>query len=287
MFRLRADLWIRWLTGVCGLVTVAVTLLIVVFVFSESLPALSKVGLGFVRDESWYPSPEAAQGQFGMLPMLGATAFCTVGAVLISTPVGIGCALFSHFYAPAWLAGPFRRVIELLAGIPSVVYGFWGLVVLVPWIGRWQAPGASLLAGILILGLMILPTLTLSCTAALSSLPLEDFQAAAATGLSRWGTIRGVVLPAIAPSLATGVFLQSGRALGETMAVLMVCGNVVQWPGSLFDPVRPLTANIALEMSYAMGDHRSALFVSGLALLSAVFLLLWLADLFGPAEGTK
>ena len=164
----------------------------------------------------------------------------------------------------------YRRLIELLAGIPSVVYGFWGLVTLVPLIARVRPPGPSLLAGILILTIMILPTITLMAHAALAGVPKHYLQGAAALGLSRWATIRGVVFPAARSGLFTGVILETGRAIGETMAILMVCGNVVRTPHSLFDPIRTLTANIALEMGFALGDHRSALFVSGLLLTAMI-----------------
>ena len=136
-----------------------------------------------------------------------------------------------------------------------------------------------MLAGILILALMILPTIALFADAALAAVPEAYLQGAAALGLSRWATVRGVVLPAAAGGLWTGVLLGVGRAVGETMAVLMVCGNVVQVPGGIFDPIRPLTSNIALEMGYALGDHRSALFVSALALMLVVVGLVGAAEL--------
>jgi phosphate transport system permease protein len=172
----------------------------------------------------------------------------------------------------------------LLAGIPSVVYGFWGLVVLVPLIGRIQPPGTSLLAGIAILTIMILPTIALMADASLAKVPPEYLRGAAALGLSRWGMIRGVVFPAAKSGLFTGVILETGRAIGETMAMLMVCGNVVQTPKSLFDPMRTLTANIALEMAYATGDHRSALFVSGLVLMALIVALVVGAEVISKGQ---
>jgi phosphate transport system permease protein len=201
-----------------------------------------------------------------------------VGSVLIATPLGILSAVFCHYYAPPAVARPYRRLIELLAGIPSVVYGFWGLVVLVPLIGAIRAPGPSLLAGIVILTIMILPTIALMADASLANFPQQYLRGAAALGLPRWTTIRGVVFPAAKSGLFTGVILETGRAIGETMAILMVCGNVVQTPHSLFDPMRTLTANIALEMAYALGDHRAALFVSGLVLMAMIAALVGAAD---------
>ncbi|QDU35729.1 Phosphate transport system permease protein PstC [Maioricimonas rarisocia] len=258
----------------------AIILVIVAFLVRESLPALRSVGIErFATDPSWHPAAVATEGTFNLLPMLVGTLLAAVGAVLLATPLGIGSALFCRFYAPPLLARPYRMMIELLAGIPSVVYGFWGLVVLVPLIAAIAQPGSSLLAGILILTVMILPTLALVADASIGSVPRDYLRAAAALGLSRWGTIAGVVLPTARSGLLTGIILATMRALGETMAVLMVCGNVVQIPGTLFDPVRTLTANIALEMAYALGDHRSALFVSGLLLMGLVTLLVAAAEL--------
>ena len=164
--------------------------------------------------------------------------------------------------------------------MPSVVFGFWGLLVLVPWIARLAPPGASVLAGMLVLALMILPLVALTADAALAQVPQQYLRGAAAMGLSRWGTIRKITLPVAMPGILSGVVLQTGRALGETMAVLMVSGNVVQVPSSWFQPVRTLTANIALEMSYAVDQHRTALFVSGLLLLILTIVLVVIADRF-------
>jgi phosphate transport system permease protein len=213
--------------------------------------------------------------------MLWGTLFAMTGAVLVATPLGILSAVFCHYYAPRPVARWYRRLIELLAGIPSVVYGFWGLVNLVPLIARLHPPGPSLLAGILILTIMILPTIALMADAALANVPQQLLRGAAALGLPRWATIRGVVFPAAKSGLFTGVILETGRAVGETMAVLMVCGNVVRTPHSLFDPIRTLTANIALEMAFAEGDHRAALFVSGLILMGLIVALAAAAEVIG------
>lgn len=263
------------LLRLCATFAGAIVLFIVVFLAIESTPALRHIGLfRFFTDASWYPS----QGLYNLTPMLWGTLFAMVGSVLIATPLGILSAIFCHYYAPPAIARPYRRLIELLAGIPSVVYGFWGLVVLVPLIGAIHPPGPSLLAGIVILTIMILPTIALMADASLANLPQQYLRGAAALGLPRWATIRGVVFPAAKSGLFTGVILETGRAIGETMAILMVCGNVVQTPHSLFDPMRTLTANIALEMAYALGDHRAALFVSGLVLMGMIAALVAAAD---------
>lgn len=279
MYQSHRDNLLMWLLRSCALLAGAIVVLITAFLVFESIPALRHVGVArFFTDESWHPAAEASQGQFNLVPMLVGTLLAMAGAVTIATPLGISSALFCHFYAPPLLARGYRRLIELLAGIPSVVYGFWGLVVLVPLIARWQPPGASLLAGVMILSIMVLPTIALVADAALANVPREYLRGAAALGISRWGMIRGVVLPAARSGLLTGVILETGRAIGETMAILMVCGNVVKMPHSVFDPVRTLTANIALEMAYALGDHRSALFVSGLLLMAIVLVLVAAAE---------
>ncbi|MBI3180951.1 MAG: phosphate ABC transporter permease subunit PstC [Myxococcales bacterium] len=262
----RALLWTLRLFAVSS---VAIVLLVVAFVSGESAPALAEVGpVRFFSDPSWHP----ASGFFNMVPMLAGTVLVSAGALLLAAPLGVLSAIFLQFYAPPALRSYWRNLIGLLAGIPSVVYGFWGLVSLVPLINRLHPPGQSLLAGILVLALMVLPTIALLSDAALESVPAHYLRSAAALGLSRWGTVSGVVLPAARGGILTGVALAAARAVGETMAVLMVCGNVVRMPEGLFDPVRTLTANIALEMAYAGSAHRSALFVSGLALLAIVAL---------------
>jgi phosphate transport system permease protein len=270
-----------WALRACAALAGAVVLLIVVFLVAEALPVLRRVGLApFFTDADWHP----AERLYNLTPMLWGTLLAMTGAVLVATPLGILSAVFCHYYAPPSIARWYRRFVELLAGIPSVVYGFWGLVNLVPLIARLHPPGPSLLAGILILTLMILPTIALMADAALANVPSQLLRGAAVLGLPRWATIRGVVFPAAKSGLFTGVILETGRAIGETMAVLMVCGNVVQTPRSLFDPIRTLTANIALEMAFAEGDHRAALFVSGLILMGLIVVLAAAAEVISKGR---
>lgn len=276
MSRSRTDRLLAAVLRIAAALSAAIVGLIAVFLVAESLPVLREVGpLRFFTDPSWNP----AEGLYDLTPMLCGSLFATAGAVLVATPLGLLSAVFCHDYAPPRLAAVYRRLVELLAGIPSVVYGLWGLAVLVPLIASIRPPGPSLLAGVAVLSIMVLPTIALSADAALAGVPAEHRRAAAALGLSRWATLRGVVFPAAKSGLFSGVLLGMGRAIGETMAVLMVCGNVIRTPASLFDPVRTLTSNIALEMSYAVGSHRSALFVGGL------LLLLLVAALIAAAEG--
>ena len=227
----------------------------------------------FFHDSSWYPS----EGMFGILPMLWASLAILFGAIVLALPLGIVSAIFVLFFAPKPIAGGYRLLLNLLAGIPSVVFGLWGLTELVPLIAQWQPPGASLLAAILVLSLMILPTIALTSIAALSAVPQNVLAGAMALGMTRKGLILWVALPAARSGMMGGVLLAMARALGETMAVLMVAGNVVQNPYSLFAPVRALTANIALEMAYATNQHRAGLFASGLLLTLLVLVLAWLA----------
>jgi phosphate transport system permease protein len=277
----RTDQALVWLLRGCAAAAGAIVGLIAVFLVLESVPVLRHVGLArFFTDPGWHPTED----QYNLTPMLVGSLLAMAGSVLLATPIGILSAIFCHFYAPPVIARAYRRLIELLAGIPSVVYGFWGIVTLVPLIGRIQPPGPSLLAGIIILAIMILPTIALMADASLANVPREYTKAAAALGLGRWGTIWHVVLPAAKSGLFTGVILETGRAIGETMAILMVCGNVVRFPRSIFDPIRTLTANIALEMAYALGDHRSALYVSGLVLIAVIIALVVVAEMISKGH---
>ena len=264
------DTLILWLLRIASGVAAGLVLLILFFLLAESSPLLREVQVvRFITDASWQPS----EGAYNLAPMLSGTLFAAGGALILATPLGIASALFVAYYAPPPAAGIYRRLIELLAGIPSVVYGFWALTTLVPLINELHPPGASLLAGMLVLTLMILPTVALTAHAAFLAVPDEYLRGAAALGMSRWSIICGVVLPAARMGVTAGIILAAGRAIGETMAVLMVTGNVVQHASTVYDPIRTLAANIALEMPYALGDHRAALFVSGLALMLLVIAL--------------
>ena len=255
--------------------------LIVALLVLESLPALNNIGWRLLSDANWRPTPAAADGAFRVTPMVVATLVITAGALLLAAPLGLASALFCRFYASPSVAVVYRRRVELLAGIPGVIYGFWGLVVLVPLLGAWRPPGASLLAASLVLALMILPTVALISESAMRAVPQRYVRAAAALGLSRWGTIRSVILPSARRGILTAVILATGRAIGETLAVVMVVGNIVRFPSGLMEPVRALTGNIALEMGYASGDHRSALFFSGLVLTGLVMVLVLFANRLG------
>jgi len=276
-FRSFADRCLTWTTHFAAAISAVIVLLVVAFLTVEAWPALRRIGIGrFFSDASWHPLSD----RFNLLPMIAATALTSVGAMVVAAPLGVCSAIFGQFYAPPRVARWYRRLVELLAGIPSVVYGLWGLVVLVPILARLGGSGQSLLAATLVLSLMILPTVALTADAALSAVPADQIRAAAALGLGRWTIASRVALHAARPGIGAGVMLAAARAVGETMAVLMVSGNVVQLPDSLVAPVRTLTANIALEMGYATAGHRSVLFVSGLMLMAAVAVAVLLAEWF-------
>lgn len=266
----RTEAWLSrtlWLFASSAVVLLA---LIVVFLLSESRLALADGHwLRFLNSPGWFPSA----GQFNLWPMLIATVLATAGALMLAVPLGLASALFIRFFAPPFLSVLFRRLVMLLAGIPSVVYGLWGLTVLVPLITSIAPPGASLLAAILILAMMILPTVALTSEAALRVVPISYWQGGQALGLSAQAILLKIAIPAASRSIVAGVLLATTRALGETMAVLMVAGNVVQIPGSIFDSVRVLTANIALEMAYATGEHRASLYVTSLLLTLVVVVI--------------
>tara|TARA_R110002049_G_scaffold83258_5_gene211731 strand:- start:1190 stop:2089 length:900 start_codon:yes stop_codon:yes gene_type:complete len=253
-------------------------LLILLFLIKETWPILAGndvVSLpSLFKSDGWYP----LEGLFGLNPMILASLAVTLGAIILALPIGVASALFIQFYSSPKVAMFYRVLLNLLTGIPSVVFGLWGLTELVPLIASYQPPGASLLAAILVLSLMITPTIALTSTAALSAVPTEIMLGAQALGLSKKTQLLSVVVPAAKAGIIGGTLLATARALGETMAVMMVAGNVVQNPSGLFEPVRVLTANIALEMAYAMEGHRASLFASGLLLTLIVWLLVYLAQ---------
>jgi len=198
----------------------------------------------------------------------------TLGAAVLGVPVGICCSIFLTEFAPAALRNIFRPAIQMLAGIPSVVYGFWGLIFIVPFIrDRLGGPGLSILAGSVILAIMILPTVISISEVSILSLPRQYKEGALALGMTHWQTIWSVLLPTAKSGIVAAVILGVGRAIGETMAVIMVLGNAVAIPASILDPVRTLTTNIGIEMGYASGEHREALFATGIVLFIIIMIL--------------
>lgn len=254
-----------------ALSALSVLALITVFIFIKGLPIIAKVGvINFVFGMKWAPS----QGAYGIFPMIVGSVSVTLGAAILGVPIAICCSIFLAEFAPATLRNIFRPAIQLLAGIPSVVYGFWGVLFIVPMIRNYLGgPGLSILAGSIILAIMILPTIISITEVSLLALPRHYKEGALALGLTHWQTIRSLLLPAAKSGIVAAIILGLGRAIGETMAVIMVLGNAVALPESVLDPVRTLTTNIGIEMGYASGEHQQALFATGIVLFIIIMIL--------------
>ena len=254
-----------------ALSTLSVLALITVFIFIKGIPIIAEVGIiNFVFGMKWAPS----QGAYGIFPMIVGSVSVTIGAAIVGVPIAICCSIFLAEYAPAKLRNIFRPAIQLLAAIPSVVYGFWGVLFVVPMIRNYLGgPGLSILAGSIILGIMILPTIISITEVSLLALPRHYKDGALALGLTQWQTIHSLLLPAAKSGIVAAVILGLGRAIGETMAVIMVLGNAVALPESVLDPVRTLTTNIGIEMGYASGEHQQALFATGIVLFVIIMIL--------------
>lgn len=245
--------------------------LIAVFIFKEGLPFIFSVGpREFLFSSDWDPQA----GKFGIFPMIVASVWVTFGALAIGAPLAVAGAIFLVEFAPTPVMRVLKPMIELLAGIPSVVYGFLGVMLLAPVIREYLGgPGLSLLAASIILGVMILPTVMSISIDAMSAVPNSYREGSLALGATKWQTVHMVVLKAARSGIIAGIILGMGRAVGETMAVIMVAGNAVKIPNSALDSVRTLTANIALEMGYATGLHRQALFATGVVLFVIIMIL--------------
>ena len=256
-----------------GLITVGCVLLITVYLIVSGLPAISKIGLGkFLFGSEW--ASTAAEAKFGILPFILTSVYGTCGAILIGVPVGFLTAVFLSKMAPKKLRTVMESAVSLLAGIPSVVYGLVGMLVLVPGIRKlFHVPdGASLLAAIIVLAIMILPSIIQVSVNALDAVPKEYEDASLALGATPVETWFRVSAPAAKSGIAAAVVLGVGRAIGEAMAVMMVSGNAPNMP-SLFESVRFLTTAVASEMSYASGLQRQALFSIALVLFLFIMLI--------------
>ncbi len=250
---------------------VSILIVITVFMFQQGTPIMFRQGIGkFLGGSDWYPSEKS----FGLLPMIIGSLYVTLGAMVIGVPFGLACAIVLTEFASKPIRQVIKPVIELLAGIPSVVYGFMGVVILVPFIRtKFGGPGLSVLAASIILGIMILPTIISISVDSLQALPPAFREGSLAMGATKWQTVRMVLLPAARSGIIASIILGMGRAIGETMAVIMVAGNAISIPQSLLSPVRTLTSNIALEMGYAAGEHREALFATGVILFIIIMIL--------------
>jgi phosphate transport system permease protein len=251
--------------------------IITLFIFKEGTPILFKYGFkSFLLGLNWYPSEKS----FGLLPMIIGSLMVTLGALIIGVPFGLGCAIFLTQFSSKRFRQVLKPIIELLAGIPSVVYGFLGVIILVPFIRKTLGgPGLSVLASSIILGIMILPTIISISIDSLLALPPTYREGSIALGATSWQTTKMVLLPAARSGIIASIILGMGRAVGETMAVIMIAGNAIAIPHSILDPVRTLTSNIALEMGYASGEHRQALFATGVILFIIIMILNTVANL--------
>jgi len=279
--RYAVDRGVKVLLFISALVSIFVVFLILVFTLREGLQAFQEIGLvDLLTGGVWRPG----QDQFGILAMIVGSVLVTICAIILGVPLALGAAVFLAEIAPDWVRGIVRPAVELLAGIPSVVYGLFGMVVLVPLVRRIPAPGNTgfgLLSASIVLAVMVLPTITNIAEDAIRAVPREYKEGSLALGSTHWQTIVGVILPAARSGIIAAVILGVGRALGETMAMIMVIGNSIIVPRSLGDnpltivlsQARTLTGNIAVEIAYATGLHESAIFATGVVLFVLIMIV--------------
>ena len=259
---------------ICACVYVLCVALICIFLFANGMPAIGKIGVGnFLLGDIWKPG----SNQYGIFAFIVGSIYVTAGAILIGVPIGVLTAAFMAKFCPKKLYLPLKAGVELLAGIPSVIYGFFGLMVIVPFVREqfrdsFGGNGLSILTAAVLLGLMILPTIINVSEAAIRAVPDKYYQGALALGATHERSVFRTVLPAAKSGIMAGIVLGIGRAIGETMAVIMVVGNQPRMPKGIFEGARTLTANIVIEMGYATGLHREALIATGVVLF--VFILL-------------
>ena len=255
---------VAFLAAAC--VCVFAVVLICIFLFGGGIPGISKIGvLEFLFGDTWKPSSD----MYGIFPMIIGSLYVTGGALLIGVPIGVLTAIFMSHFASARMVKLLRPAVQLLAGIPSVVYGFFGLVVIVPLINGQ----GSLLAACIVLGIMILPTIISVSESALRAVPESYYEAALALGATHERSVMRVVTPAAKSGIMASIILGVGRAIGEAMAVMMVAGNQARIPSDIFEGVRTLTANIAIEMGYSADLHREALIATGVVLFVLILLI--------------
>ena len=257
--------------------------LICLFLFVNGIPAMKEIGIfKFLLGTMWKPGNNI----YGILPMIMGSIYVTAGAILIGVPIGILTSVFMASYCPKKVYRFFKSAIDLLAGIPSVVYGFFGLMMLVPLIRDLfhKGNGSSILSASILLGIMILPTIIGVSESAIRAVPESYYEGALALGDTHERSVFCAVLPAAKSGIMAGVILGVGRAIGETMAVIMVAGNQPVIPGSLLAGVRTMTANIVLEMGYAAGLHREALIATGVVLFVFILIINLLFSLIKKGE---
>lgn len=260
----------KWVFFVSALASILAIALICLFLFVNGVPAMAEIGVfDFLLGKNWKPTSDV----YGILPMIMGSIYVTAGALVIGVPIGILAAVYLACFCPKRVYRFLRPMVELLAGIPSVIYGFFGLVVLVPLVRDvFGVQGLTMLTASVLLGIMILPTIITVSESALRAVPRPYFEGALALGATKERSVFFVMIPAAKSGIMAGVVLGIGRAIGETMAVIMVAGNQPRMPAGILKGVRTLTANIVMEMGYAADLHRGALIATGVVLF--VFILL-------------
>jgi len=260
---------IVFLISACISIIAVVT--ICVFLFANGVPAISEIGIfDFIFGKSWKP----LENQFGIFPMIVGSIYVTAGAILIGVPLGILCAVFMARFCPKGLYKILKPAFELMAGIPSIVYGFFGLMVIVPVMqSLFGGSGKGMLTASVLLGIMILPTIIGVAESAIRAVPESYYEGSLALGATSERSVFFAVLPAAKNGIMAGVILGIGRAIGETMAVVMVCGNQSILPEKLTSGIRTLTANIVLEMGYAADLHRDSLIATAVVLFTFILII--------------
>ena len=257
----------------CGLLTILFVIVITIFLIVSGIPAIKEIGIiDFLFGDTW--ASTAAEPSYGILPFILTSVYGTCGAIVIGVPVGLLCAVFLAKMAPKRVGNAVRNVVDLLAGIPSVVYGLVGMIIIVPWVrDLFNLPdGASLFSAIIVLAIMILPSVISVSETSIQAVPREYEEASLALGATKTETVFKVVVPAAKSGIVTAVVLGIGRAIGEAMAIMMVSGNVANMP-KLFGSVRFLTTAVASEMSYSSGLQRQALFSIALVLFLFIMMI--------------
>ena len=252
-------------------VSILAVALICVFLFANGVPAMKEIGFAdFLLGTEWRPGNDI----YGIFPMIVGSIYVTAGAIIIGVPIGLLTAVFMARYCPARLYKIVKPAVELLAGIPSVVYGFFGMVVIVPLVrGYFGGNGSSILSASILLGMMILPTIISQSEASIRAVPNSYYEGSLALGATHERSVFCSILPAAKSGILAGIILGVGRAIGETMAVIMVAGNQARMPQGILQGVRTLTANIVIEMGYAEGLHREALIATGVVLFAFILII--------------
>ncbi len=271
MYVIRREWLVKRVLLVTAMVVVLGLALVVYFMVKESIPAFKQAGPANLFSSEWAPG----EGRYGMLIFLVGTLATTAGGLILGTPLALGLALFLTQVAPRRSRALFSRGVETLAGIPSIVLGWLGFTILVPWIRELSgSSGSGILAASIVLAVMVIPTITAISRDALEAVPSTYAQASLAMGATRWQTIRRVQLPAAKHGILAAIILGMGRAIGETMAVAMVIGPASVFPTSLTSPTHTLTTKILMEMGESTGVQRSSLFAMGLVLLMLAMALI-------------